>query len=134
MLSIFPELFTYSLIAPFILRVVLGAYFLYTGIRHHKEDAAVWNSVWNDKKIGSWTVGSILAKVQIIIGVLFILGLWTQLAAIASIAFNKAEWYKRHKFTWTTTGTDLWLKIFISAASLALLFLGAGFLAADLPL
>lgn len=133
MLSIFPELFTYSLIAPFILRVALAAYFIYTGIRHHKEDSVVWNSVWNDKKIGSWTVGSILAKVQIIIGVLFILGLWTQLAAIAAIAFNKVEWYKRHKFTWTT-GADMWLKIFISAASFALLFLGAGFLAADLPL
>ncbi|HLP44120.1 MAG TPA: DoxX family membrane protein [Candidatus Nanoarchaeia archaeon] len=133
MLSIFPELFTYSLFAPFILRLVLGAYFMYTGIRHHKEDAALWNTVWNDKKIGSWTVGSILAKVQIAIGVLLILGLWTQIAAILVIVFNKVEWYKRHKFN-TEPIAALWPKIFISAIAFSLLFLGAGFLAADLPL
>lgn len=133
MLSIFPELFTYWLVAPFILRITLGAYFLYTGIRHHKEDSAMWNTVWNNKKIGALPVGSLLAKVQVALGVLFIIGLWIQAIAIIAIALNKIEWYKRHKFAWTTS-PDIWPKIFISAMCLALLFLGAGFFAADLPL
>ncbi len=133
MLSLFPNLFTYSLVAPFIIRIVLGAFFLYYGIRHHKEEAAAWNSVWNDKKIGSWTVGSILAKVEIVIGVLLVLGLWTQAAAILVIVFNKVEWYKKHGMGWSPV-PEVWTKIFISAMGLALLFLGAGFLATDLPL
>ena len=133
MLSVFPELFTYWLIAPFILRIVLGAYFLYTGIRHHNIDSETWNMVWNNKKIGSQAVGSILAKVQIGLGVLFVIGLWTQIIAIIAITLNKIEWYKRHKFTWNTS-PDIWPKIFISAICLALLFLGAGFFAVDLPL
>lgn len=133
MLSVFPELFTYALVAPFILRITLGGYFLLLGLRRHKEDAFTWNSLWNNKSIGSLPIAPALAKAQIIIGLFLIVGLYTQIATLVALVFIWLEWFKRYR-TAKPNFQELWSTIFVTAISLSLLFIGAGFLAFDLPL
>lgn len=133
MLSVFPELFTYSLIAPLILRLAIGCYFLFGGIRKLRENKDNWNNLWSNSSLGSLALGPILAKIQIVIGIFLLAGLYTQIAAILAIVFAGAECWKRHRGT-APSLHESWPTIFVIAISLALLFLGAGFLAFDLPL
>ena len=133
MLSIFPELFTYALIAPFILRIGLGVYFISQGIRHRKEDALAWDALWSEVKIGSSPVAPILAKIQIVVGVLLFVGLYTQVAAILAVIFAGVEWHKRTRVA-SLPFQELWTTVMVIVIAVSLLFLGAGFLAFDLPL
>lgn len=133
MLSLFPEFFTYSLIAPFILRIALGGYFISRGIRQHREDSSAWNSLWGTFKIKDWSLGTIVAKIEIVIGGLLFIGLFTQAAALATIVFVAIEWYKKHKFD-RAPFADVWSSLFVICIAIAILFLGAGFMAFDLPL
>ncbi len=134
MLSIFPDLFTYSLIAPFVLRIALGSFFVLQGIRRHKEDSMGWNALWVNKKLGTYTVAAILAKIQIIIGVLLFVGLFTQVAGILALLFVWVEWFKKRTNGTTIPFQELWLAVLVTVIGLSLLFLGAGSLAIDLPL
>ncbi len=133
MLSLFPNLFTFGLIAPFFIRLAVGIFFILQGTRRQKEEAFQWNALWNDKKIGSVTLSSILAKLQIVVGVLLAIGLFTQAAAIVALVFVWAEWFLKRR-TAMLTFQETWFTVLISAISIALLFLGAGFFAFDLPL
>lgn len=134
MLSIFPELFTYSLIAPFILRIALGGYFILQGAHRRKAgDDPAWDALWNNAKIGSLPTAPVLAKIQIIIGVLLFVGLYTQVAAILAIIFVGIEWRKQSQ-TAPLPFQELRVTVLAGAIGVSLLFLGAGFLAFDLPL
>lgn len=143
MLSIFPNLFTYSLFAPFVLRLALGSFFILQGLRRIRQDAPAWNSIWGSQlgdavktENGSavpWTLASVLARLQILIGVFIFIGLFTQVTALVAIAFVWVEWFKRAR-TNPHTFSELWGIIFVTAICIGLLFLGAGFLAFDLPL
>ena len=133
MLSTFPELFTYALVAPFILRIVLGGFFVFQGIRRHKQDSTSWNTLWGDMKIGSLHVAPILVKIQIVIGILLFVGLYTQISAILAIIFIVVELYKRNNFA-RLNSQEVWSGIFMVSVALSLLFLGAGLLAFDYPL
>ena len=134
MLSTFPELFTYALVAPFVLRIVLGGYFILQGARRRKaDDGLAWDALWVNVKIGSLPVAPILAKIQIVIGVLLFIGLYTQIATILAIIFVGLEWRKRTKSS-RLSFQELWMTIMVAAIAVSLLFLGAGFLAFDLPL
>jgi len=137
MLSIFPELFTYALVAPFVLRVALGSYFIVQGLRRHKQDTMVWENLWSKNgapiKIGSLKVAPVLVKIQIVLGVLLFVGLYTQVAAILVLIFAGAEIFMKHKQS-PLTFNEKWFTVIVGAMSLSLLFLGAGFLAIDLPL
>lgn len=133
MLSTFPELFTYGLIAPFMLRVALGTFFVLQGIRRRKQDIISWNNLWNGVKIGSLQVGPILAKIQIVLGIFLFVGLYTQISAILAIVFIAVEWFKRHKVS-RLSFAEMWTPIFVLVIAGSLLFLGAGLLAFDLPL
>jgi uncharacterized membrane protein YphA (DoxX/SURF4 family) len=133
MLSTFPELFTYGLIAPFVLRVALGIFFVLQGIRRRKQDIISWNNLWNGVKIGSLQVGPILAKIQIVLGIFLFVGLYTQISAILAVIFMAVEWFKRHKVS-SLSFAEIWMSVFIITIAASLLFLGAGLLAFDLPL
>ncbi len=133
MLSIFPELFTYGLFAPLILRIVLGGYFVLLGIRRVKEDSAGYSALWGNTKIGSKPLAPILAKIQITIGIMIFIGLYTQVIVIVAIAFMLAEWFRRSAMG-KLSFQELWNTLLIVAICAALLILGAGLLAFDLPL
>jgi|CXWK01.1.fsa_nt_gi uncharacterized membrane protein YphA (DoxX/SURF4 family) len=133
MLSTFPELFTFGLAAPFVLRVLLGCFFIFQGLRRHKQDAVAWNALWNDAHIGSLKLAPILTKIQVILGVLLFVGLYTQISAIIAILFIAAVWYRTFGFS-RPSFTDAWISLFPAVIAFSLLFLGAGLLAFDLPL
>ncbi len=133
MLSTFPELFTYSLFAPFLLRLALGGFFIFQGMRRHKQDSEGWNTLWNNAKIGSLSIAPLLTKIQIILGVLIVVGLYTQISVILAALFVGAEVYRRHRIT-PLTVSEVWPSVFLIVVSISLLFLGAGVLAFDLPL
>jgi len=133
MLSIFPELFTYGIVAPFILRVAIGGFFIWQGVRRRKEEMTSWDTLWVGKKIGSLPLSPILAKVQIVIGIFLFVGLYTQIAAILAGIFVWVEFHKKSK-TARPTFVEFWMNIIVTAVLVSLLFLGAGILAFDLPL
>lgn len=133
MLSVFPNLFTYGLAAPLIIRLTLGAYFILQGMRRHKEDREAWDALWDKKKLGPRQVSDYLSRIQMVIGIFLVIGLYTQVAAILAILFAWAEWYKRTKQSGLSF-QEIWIMTFVTATGFSLLFLGAGFLAFDLPL
>jgi len=134
MLSVFPELLTYQLLAPFIVRVVLGFLFLNLGYLKLQNERKTWTVSLQTLGIRPATFWvPLLGIVQIIGGVLLIVGAFTQptalvFAVIAGVElfveFRQQEILKR--------GVGFYL--LLVAASLSLIFSGAGFLAIDLPL
>lgn len=117
MLSIFPDLLAYGLLAPFIIRIALGAYFIYdaftTGKNAHKK---------KDYSIPTWAH----LKTGGIGGILVFTGFLTQIGALLLILRLANDIY-RYPHTRT-------FSLLLLAMALSLLFSGAGFLAFDMPL
>ena len=122
MLSIFPSLLSYQELSPFLIRIVLAitiGYFGYKLIASRKQNS--------DKKL------LVLGVVQIILGILVLLGLYTQLAAliIAIILLVKLILKAMNKEL-LTDGINYYILLLVMAVSL--LFTGAGWCGFDLPL
>ncbi|HEY4524397.1 MAG TPA: hypothetical protein VJL36_01395 [Candidatus Paceibacterota bacterium] len=109
MLSVFPNLLSYWLIAPVILRAALGLAFLH--------------EAYAEK-----TARKITAAIKALIGALFLLGFLTQAAAAAGVIISLYELWQRQS---AEVNDRLLLKLAIAAA---LLFLGPGVLSIDWPL
>ena len=134
MLSIFPSLLTYELIAPFILRVVLGALFINISILKIGAERERWSVFFNGFKMRPAIVFVwILATIEFVGGVFLVFGFLTQLVALIftiltfaelSIEFKEEVLLKRNII--------FYLLVFV--ISLSLLFTGPGFFAIDLPL
>ncbi len=128
MLSIFPALLSLELLAPFLLRVTLGAFL-------------AWNS-YTILKTGTMhmpermrSVGRIITVLYGMSGVLLVVGLFTQLAALVvailtalMLVYVVASRSPEHAHTHRMP------LVFVLAISVSLIFLGAGFYAIDLPL
>jgi uncharacterized membrane protein YphA (DoxX/SURF4 family) len=106
MLNIFPDLLAWGLLAPFLLRVVLGGMFFFDGVRALR--ACMYPK----------------GALQTTTGVLLVIGLFTQIAALAALAFSVHTLWKRRSRT----------ALLACAISLSLLVSGAGAFAFDLPL
>lgn len=119
-LSLFPSLLTWQMVSPLLIRLVLGAVFVYRAYRSLAR--------------GSATVqGKILAIAEAIAGVLLVVGLWTQAAALfAAIDLIWQLVGRIMKKAFLTDGINYYLILLVMA--LSLLFTGPGFLAFDLPL
>ena len=134
MLNPFPDLLAFGLLAPFLLRVALGAIFIDFGwnkLRRQKtEKAALFESF-------GWTPGAryalVLGIAESVIGALLIVGLYTQLAALAAALICVAVLYlkKKYRARWSHDRRLFLLLFFIA---LSLLLSGAGFFAFDVPL
>lgn len=133
MLSVFPDLLTYVLLAPFILRIALGGFFIFAGIRKQKEENAFWNNVIPNINLGFVKLSTVLIYLQIISGIFLIIGLFTQVVALIVSIFICFEWYKKNRFL-SLAFPELWTLVFALIIAISLLFTGAGFLAFDLPL
>ena len=123
MLNPLPELLSFGFIAPLLLRVVVGAYFL----------KQTWQTLVANKKKNGDVVTKYLACMEMVGAIAIIIGFWTQIAVIvllATVITNLILKIKKGKLN--KTKIDFYILLF--AILISLLFTGAGFLAIDLPL
>ena len=130
--SIFPELLSYSFFGPTVLRLLLGVFFIITALHHSRQKLTIL-SVWP-----SWTKYTMTLSViiELAIGVLFIIGLYTQVVALIAIVYTLKMLILRGIHStfaaWAPHTTLLYVAILM--VSLSILVLGAGALAFDFPL
>jgi putative oxidoreductase len=134
MLTIFPSLLTLQLIAPFLLRITIGLIFTNFGKtklgRQKKEKAAFFESIGLRPGLTFvWAIGLI----EIITGLLFIVGFLTQIASVIAIIILLTALLlkKKHPESFESSCGYLILCLIVA---ISLMFTGPGFLAFDLPL
>jgi len=129
MLSLFPQFLAYQFFSPFILRIVLGVVFISFGYTKFKDVSGVSALLFSlgIKPAKFWTV--FLAILEIVVGILFIIGFIAQVAAIlASLIIIGAI------FTVARVNKKYTFYIILLAISLSLIISGPGAFAIDLPL
>jgi uncharacterized membrane protein YphA (DoxX/SURF4 family) len=133
--SLFPHLFDYQMLGIFMLRATLGLIFIYFWyekvIRHRAVQLEFFTKLkLRPAKVFFWVVSSI----EGIAGVFLVIGLYTQGAAIVTgTLMLLASFIKHHKPSVLPQNTTAFY-IMLAVASFALLFLGPGAFAIDLPL
>lgn len=114
-LTTFPRLLDFVLIAPFLLRVSVGILRFFAGkIRHKKEYR--------------W-----LSPLYIISSTFIIIGLYTQISSIVAIILIIFDYYTEKKIS-PLSKEQKALTILTIIVLISLIFTGPGFLAFDLPL
>ena len=134
MLNPFPELLSFSLLGPFVLRVVLGLIFIDLGILKFRGEKTRWLASFETLNIHPADLMlAIYALLQIVGGVFLIAGFWTQVAALVLAVFSGIElgieWKAREVLK-----RDLVFYLLLFVISVSLLFTGAGAFAFDIPL
>jgi len=114
-LSVFPQLLTYVLIAPTLLRLVIGAFLVLAGLERYKKTFK-WASI-----------------VYILSGLFVFIGLYTQVASIIGLIVIVFDYYIEGKKSSLTKDKKI-IYIFAGIILLSLMFTGPGFFAFDLPL
>ena len=134
MLNPFPDLLTYAMLGPFILRVVIGLIFIDLGFLKFRSEKRAWLSSFETLGLRPADLFlSLYALVQVIGGLMLLAGLWTQVAALGFVIFTGIELYVE----WAAKEIlkrDMVFYILIFAISLSLLLTGAGAYAIDIPL
>jgi len=134
MLNPFPELLALSFFAPLILRVVLGIILIDLGFLKFKGEKAAWRSSFEALNLRPTEIFlPLYALLQIVGGLLLIVGLWTQIAALAFVIFIGTELYVEWQAR-EILKRDIVFYVLIFAISLSLLLTGAGAYAIDIPL
>ncbi len=134
MLSVFPALFTYKLLAPFILRVVIGIVFLDLGYLKLGKEKTVWHDFFEVIHFRpSYFYVTLLAVIEIISGAFILTGYLTQLAALVMAIILFAECYIETR-DGSLLKRDIVFYFLLLAICVSLLFSGAGYFAFDLPL
>lgn len=119
MFSLFPYLLTFEGFAPFLLRLTLGAVFIFWG--------------YGKLKKRENTNSAILGIVEALSGVLLVIGLYTQLATlVCAVILLMRLIGKIKQKSFLTDGVNYYLILFV--ISVVLLLTGSGFIAFDLPL
>lgn len=119
MLSLFPDLLTYGQVAPFLLRITLGAVLLFWSYKTCKGSKSRQTTAF--------------AVLHFIIGFLLVIGLYTQLAALVASIILLVHLIKKIKMrAFFTDGINYYFLLL--AISLSILFLGSGIFSFDLPL
>ena len=134
MLNTFPDLLTYGLLAPLILRVALGLIMINLGSLKARSEKERWEGLFG--LIGlhpvNWFV-KIFALVEIVGGLLLLAGAYTQIVALVFILITLSElileWYEP-----ALVKRNLPFYFLLFAISVSLLFSGAGAFAFDLHL
>jgi len=134
MLSLFPELLTFTLIAPFLLRIVSGVLFAVSGwqtlLPKHAEKLVCFQNA-GFRPVTFWLY--LVGIVELVGGALLVLGLFTQLAALALLIVTLGAILLKFKNPGLLSEpTAYYVLLFAILASL--LFSGAGCFAFDLPL
>lgn len=134
MLNTFPTLLTYSFVAPFILRVVLGLILIDLGLLKFRGEKRDW--VRSFEAVGLRPGGvfvTVYALLEIVGGAFLIVGFWTQPAALAFVVLSGIEMYLEY-LDGTLLKRDIVFYALVFAIALSLLLTGAGAYAFDIPL
>lgn len=119
-LSLFPSLLSWSELSPLLIRLVLAAVFIHWSYRGLKNPSAT-----------AKTKG--IALIEGIAGILLVIGLWTQAAALVAIVDLVIRLVERiQKKAFLTDGVNYYLILLVLA--LSLLVTGAGWYGFDLRL
>ena len=120
MLSVFPSLLSLQQLSPLLIRLILGLVIAFEAYRVYSK-----GSISLQQKS--------LSILEAIAGILLIIGLWTQIAALfVAIDLIIRLAYKIKSRNFLSDGINYYLILLVLAISL--LFTGAGFLAFDMPL
>lgn len=132
MLNPFPDLLIYSFFAPTLLRVLIGAVFLWSAYVQYQRRHELARVRFPVVGSGSWII-SFSVLVHAAIGAGLILGYYTQIAALLGAlgALKGLVWAKKYPRVFPLCRIDYF---FILAVCLSLLISGAGAFAFDLPL
>ena len=134
MLNPFPELLTYSLLAPFILRLIAGLIFIDLGVLAFKNEKKRWLASLSTLKVPNPKLAiKIFGGIEIIGGIMLLIGFYTQVAALVLALLTFAESYIEYKQP-EVLKRNFVFYIMLLAIILSLLFSGAGAFAIDLPL
>ncbi len=134
MLNPFPELLNYALLAPFLLRVVVGFIFIDLGILKFKTEKQRWITSFETLHLyPADLLVPFYAVLQIAGGLMLLFGAWTQIAALAFVVFTFAELYVEWKAR-EVLKRDMVFYLLLFVISFSLLLTGAGAFALDLPL
>lgn len=120
MLNTFPNLLTYGLFAPLLLRLALGIFLVFTSYKSLRG------------QISNVSRGSNI--VLIVAGIFIVLGLFTQVMALIALLINTATFVYKWKVVKSLSEKDIMLYVFVIVISFSLMLSGAGFYAIDLPL
>ena len=132
MLNPFPIQFL-SLFAYFILRIFIGITFLILGVRHWKQRESLYPAlILPIFPFGKISV-TILIITELVIGTLFVLGLYTQIAALITILMSIKMIILRNKFAHSSLPSRLIYFLFLGIGC-SLFITGAGVFAFDLPI
>ncbi|MES2223758.1 MAG: DoxX family protein [Patescibacteria group bacterium] len=132
MQSIFPYLLSWSLIVPFILRIVGGAYFIYFGYRG-------MTSEWQNKLIFFREIhfkpyefyAYVITIAELLGGIMLLMGFMTQLVALIFFIICIVGLLIQRSGT-STIERDLNVYVLLAAIMLSLFISGAGYYAIDL--
>ncbi|MFA7252407.1 MAG: DoxX family protein [Candidatus Paceibacterota bacterium] len=132
--NLFPELFAFSLISPFILRVVLGFIFLNLGLLKLSKERPGWISALNILNIHPASFfASLLGIIEIVGGLLLIVGAYTQITALVLAIIALCELFIEYKEE-SILKRDFVFYLLLTTICLSLLLTGAGLFAVDIPL
>ena len=133
MLLLFPHLLDYQFFVPTLLRVAAGLFFAYIAYQMFvTRDEITRARVIIVGHIRNWMVW-VSALVTLAVGILLFVGLWTQAAAIVGMLISLKHGFgvKKYSAILPLSG-GAYILLFVICA--ALLFLGGGAFAIDLPL
>lgn len=134
MLNPFPELLSFSPLAPLILRLVLGLIFLDLGILKFKSERKRWVASFQALHLNpAQLLVTIFGLIEVVGGVLLLLGAWTQIAALIFVVLVGLEFYIEYKDA-SVLKRDIVFYILVLAIAVSLLLTGAGAFAFDIPL
>ena len=126
MLSAFPQLFNYSLLAITLLRMAFGLWFLAYGY------STLFKKSSQESK-DSPLFEKVISSLTLVVGLFAFIGLFTQIAILVGLFIIFLKWYMGIKSK--TSKKDVFVfGFYIVIIGLALLFLGPGAFAIDLPL
>ena len=133
MLNPFPELLSFAIFAPFILRLILGIVFIYISyfvIYKNRQDFFDFyrKNKYPVPTILTWFFGSL----NLIVGMFFVVGFLTQIISLFAI-YLLVSLYLCDKDIKAFEFQKIFYVLAISV-SFCMLFLGAGIFAVDLPL
>jgi len=135
MLNPFPELLTYGLLAPFLLRITIGfilANLGYLKLTKEKDSLSLLFSIVGLSKYKEF--GTILIGViQVVGGLMLISGFYTQIAALVFVVLIGMEMYIEYSDAGLLK-RNLVFYVLLFVIALSLMFTGAGFFAFDRPL
>lgn len=131
MLNPFPELFTYSLLAPFILRLVVGLIFIDLGVLAFRNEKERWVASLSTLKVPKPKLAvKIFGSIEVIGGLMLLVGFYTQIGALILALLTFAESYIEYKQP-EVLKRNFVFYVMLLAIVLSLLFSGAGKFAID---